>query len=473
MKCPNCGEEMTDGALYCEHCGEDIHIVPDFEPELESNLEQTISGIVEELDEHSPETENQEKNSENTKKKRHGWQLIVVSLILLFLAATGMGVWVYLYNSEEYQVSCAIRYTDNGAYDKALASYKRALELNEDDIELRFKLAEVYLLKGNKVEYEYLLREIIREKNTSEEQLDRAYGKLIAIYRAREDYRTINDLLLSSGNENLISTYQSYIARAPEFSIKEGYYTTIQPVKLTSFGTGKIYYTMDGSEPDENSTQYITPILLEEGDYCIKAVFINDYGVVSDAAVGEYHIENDEIPAPEINAVSGEYSYPMYIEVMDEDTEDIYYTVDGSTPTYASSVYTGPIPMPIGKTVFKFAKILDGVTGDIAEKTYDLELSTDYTPAEAVEDILEYYIASGRVYDHEGHFNETEDMYKFYYQYVVNIDDISDFYVIAVYLSSNGVLTRTGTDYAVDIYTKEQFKLQKDNRGRYELSALE
>ena len=64
-------------------------------------------------------------------------------------------------------------------------------------------------------------------------------------------------------------------------------------------------------------------------------------------------------------------------------------------------------------------------------------------------------------------------MYKFYYQYVVNIDDISDFYVIAVYLSSNSVLTRTGTDYAVDIYTKEQFKLQKDNRGRYELTALE
>ena len=84
MKCPNCGEEMTDGALYCEHCGEDIHIVPDFEPELESNLEQTISGIVEELDEPSPEIENQEKNSENTKKKRHGWQLIVVFLILLF-----------------------------------------------------------------------------------------------------------------------------------------------------------------------------------------------------------------------------------------------------------------------------------------------------------------------------------------------------------------------------------------------------
>ena len=34
MKCPNCGAEMEEGKLYCEHCGEDIHIVPDFEPEV-------------------------------------------------------------------------------------------------------------------------------------------------------------------------------------------------------------------------------------------------------------------------------------------------------------------------------------------------------------------------------------------------------------------------------------------------------
>ena len=36
---------MAEGKLYCEHCGEDIHIVPDFEPELE----QTIQDILEEL----------------------------------------------------------------------------------------------------------------------------------------------------------------------------------------------------------------------------------------------------------------------------------------------------------------------------------------------------------------------------------------------------------------------------------------
>lgn len=472
MKCPNCGEEMAEGALYCEHCGEDIHIVPDFEPELESNLEQTISSIVEDLEERTDEPD--EAYPEEIPRKHHIWKMLTVLLILVIAAAAGMGIWVWLYNSEEYQVKQAMRYTESGSYDKAVAFYKRALELNEDDIELRFSLAEVYLLKNNKIEYEYLLREIARDEDASAEQLDRAYGKLIAIYRARGDYQTINDLLLATNDETLLSTYQNYIARMPEFSIKEGYYTSIQPLKLTAFGTGKIYYTMDGSEPDENSAQYITPILLEDGDYCIKAVFINDNGIVSDVAVGEYHIDNDEIPAPEISAVSGEYSFPIYIEVLNEDREDIYYTMDGSDPNYFSNVYTGPIPMPLGKTVFKFARIVDGVTGDIAERTYELELNTEYTPAEAVEDILQYYLDNGKVYDRAGRFNDSEDMYKFYYQYVININEISDFYVIAeFYQSADGTLTRTGTDYAVDVYTKERYRLQKDKRGRYELTLIE
>ena len=46
MKCPNCGAEMKEGTLYCEHCGEDIHIVPDFEPEIEYNMEQTLHDIA-------------------------------------------------------------------------------------------------------------------------------------------------------------------------------------------------------------------------------------------------------------------------------------------------------------------------------------------------------------------------------------------------------------------------------------------
>lgn len=464
---------MAEGTLYCEHCGEDIHIVPDFEPELEADLEQSISEIMDELDqEHDGVFEEPEPEKRFSPKKLL-IRLSVLLCILFLIAAVGACAWVYLYNSEEYQVSQAMRYTEAGAYDKAVACYNRALELN-NDIELRFSLAEVYLLKNNKIEYEYLLREIADDKDATAEQLDRAYGKLIAIYRAREDFQTINDLLLTSDDENLILTYQNYIARAPEFSIREGYYTSIQPLKLTAFGAGKIYYTLDGSEPDENSQQYITPILLEDGDYCVKAVFINDNGIVSDVSVGEYHIENDEIPAPEVSVVSGEYEFPINIEILDEEKEDVYYTTDGSDPTYFSNAYTGPVPMPIGKSVFRFARIVDGVTGEIAERTYLLELNTEYTPAEAVNDIVQYCQDSGKIMDGAGHFDESGDVYQFHYQYVTNINDVSDFYVIAeAYLAADGTLTRTGTVYAVDIYTKEQYRLQRNERGRYELTRLE
>ena len=56
MKCPKCGAEIRDGYLYCEKCGEDIHIVPDFDPEIESSMHETLSGIVEEVREQVPDS---------------------------------------------------------------------------------------------------------------------------------------------------------------------------------------------------------------------------------------------------------------------------------------------------------------------------------------------------------------------------------------------------------------------------------
>ena len=86
---------------------------------------------------------------------------------------------------------------------------------------------------------------------------------------------------------------------------------------------------------------------------------------------------------PEVNAISGEYNFPMYIEIVG-DAEEVYYTTDGSDPTYTSNTYTGPIPMPLGKSHFKFARIVEGVTGTVAERNYRLVMNTDYTPEEAV-----------------------------------------------------------------------------------------
>ncbi len=267
--------------------------------------------------------------------------------------------------------------------------------------------------------------------------------------------------------------YPNYIAQMPEFSVNEGYYTSIQALKLTAAGSGRIYYTTDGSEPTEESTQYTAPIILENGDYVISAYFVNDNGIVSDVVTKEYHIENNEILPPEVSVISGEYYFPIDIEITSED-EDVYYTMDGSDPTYSSSPYTGPIHMPLGKSKFKFARIVDGVTGTIAERSYQLIMNTEITPEMAVNSVVEYCLASGRIIDLAGRLDGSEDCYLYIYQYVTNINKVDDFYVIAEYYqTADGKSTRTGTDFAVNAYTGERFKLQRDDRGRLSLIELD
>ena len=498
MKCPNCGAEMKDGLLYCEHCGEDIHIVPDFEPEVEYNLEQTLSDIVKDIRE--PEETEAEKDigasMEDTefvgvdseemiqdwdiregkvsgKKKKLIWGWICGVLIVFVIVGTALGVANYRYHSVEYQVARAEYYTAEEEYDRAISFYNRAMELAPESIDLKFALAEVYFLKNNKIEYEYLLRDIVDDKNATMEQLESAYGKLIAIYRAREDYKTINELLIASNNESIMSIYQSYIAKAPEFSVKEGYYTSIQPLKLTTFGTGKIYYTMDGSEPDENSILYTAPILLEAGDYCIKAVYINENAVVSEVVTQKYHVEIEMLPAPEISVVSGEYQHPINIEVV-EDTESVYYTTDGSTPTEQSNVYTGPISMPLGDSVYKFIRIEEGKSSEVVERAYSLRLNTRFTPQDAVNAVVQFAITIDKIDDELGYFDESGNSYRYDYLYVANINNVSDFYIIVEnFLDADKIASRTGNDYAVNAYTGEIFKLQRDEKNNYVLVEIE
>ncbi len=482
MNCPKCGAEMKEGSLYCEYCGEDIHIVPDFEPELEYSLEQTLSHIVEDIREENDtdadvlqgkmtteektaqdwDRTDRQKNGGGFRKKR---LVVLVTILLLLGTGTLGGIFLYQYFSPDYQITKARLYAANEKYDRAVIYYSRALELEPDSIELKFSLAEIYFLKNNKIEYEYLLRDITRDKNASAEQLESAYGKLIAIYRAREDFKTIQELLLASNNEGIINKYRNYIALEPEFSIKEGYYTSIQPLKLSTFGNGKIYYTLDGSEPDGESMLYTAPILLEDGEYCIKAFYVNENGLSSEVVTKKYHIDIEELPSPEISVISGEYNFPINIEVVSEDNA-IYYTMDGSTPTAHSNIYKGPIPMPLGPSTFKFIHIEDGRSSEVVERTYKLTLDTEFTPQQAEEAVIAYCIEIQKIYNANGTFDDTEAAYRYQYQYVTHINNQGVFYVIAeIFKAADGSMTKTGNYFAANAYTGKLYKLQSDGNN--------
>ena len=45
MICPNCGNKIADDKLLCEVCGAEINFVPDFEPEIEQSINESLSDI--------------------------------------------------------------------------------------------------------------------------------------------------------------------------------------------------------------------------------------------------------------------------------------------------------------------------------------------------------------------------------------------------------------------------------------------
>ncbi|MBQ4537014.1 MAG: chitobiase/beta-hexosaminidase C-terminal domain-containing protein [Lachnospiraceae bacterium] len=482
MKCPNCGEEIAEGYLYCSKCGEDIHIVPDFEPELDQDIQQTIKNITDDIwvEPRNETNETKEmdwdglnKHETNRQKKSHRIRIVLLIMGIVVLTITGAsGVGWWMSHSSEYQMNKARAYAEAMDYTEAVMCYKRAMELDEDNITIKIELADVYFLQNDRISYETLLKDIVADGGGTKEQMESTYGKLIAIYRSRNDNQAINDLLLASNNEELMSTYQSYVAVEPQFSIQEGYYNSLQPLKISTFGSAKIYYTLDGSEPDENSTRYTIPLLLDDGEYLIKAVSISENGIRSNTVKKEYHITIDELPSPEISVMTGDYEFPVNIEVLDEG-EPVYYTIDGTIPTEKSALYTGPIPMPLGKSEFQFIRIGNGRKSVVEKRNYKLTMNTEFTPKEAVESVVAYCLETDRIDDEAGYSDDADGRYLFLYQYVTNINGVNDFYVIKESLQDKeGNIYDTGIHYAVNAYTKEIFHLQI-NGPNYNLVEIE
>lgn len=402
--------------------------------------------------------------------RKHRWLYALFGVLIICI----VGIVLFCYNSVGVWLQCARYYCDTSRIEKAQRCLEQAYELDPTELDVLFLLADIYCEKNNKMEYEFYLREIIKNPSVTKEQLENVYSRLIAIYKERKDYETINQILSGPDAAGMQSLFQKFTASAPQFTVNSGTYDTVQYLKMTSVGNGSIYYTLDGTTPTQMSILYYTPIVLDGGDYFVKAVFINEYGVSSEVANGEYHIVSSSVEAPRLSVDSGEYTYPVDIEVLDEDDDNIFYTVNGINPTEESIEYSGSIPIPLGDSEFRFARIVDGVRSEIVILQLSFSLDTDYSPEMAVQDLVQRLIDSGKLQDEEGNNQTSVDRYRYSYSYVKQLGETGIFYIITEeLLDEEGQLTRTGTLYAVDVYTGEIFRLVEGDFDQFELISIE
>ena len=110
-------------------------------------------------------------------------------------------------------------------------------------------------------------------------------------YIEKNDYQKIDSLLNYCNNVRVVETYSYLLVSEPQFSHEGGFYKEIIPLKIHCNEGETIYYTMDGSIPTVESKVYSGIIFLESGEYEIKAVCVNKYGIVGKVITKEYQIE--------------------------------------------------------------------------------------------------------------------------------------------------------------------------------------
>lgn len=486
MKCPHCGQEMPDDHLLCDHCGEEIQIVPDFEPEIETEIENSITETLSALASmQGDETEQGKMGDDSVASEEHpekeavlaavkSWRpQIILGLAILFAAAlVSYALYAYHIHTVDYQINRAQSYAEKGSYNQAIDCLETAHKEHPEVAQILFLEADYYYLQQmDTYALSALMRIIDSEQGVTyaAEDVEEAYGKIVTIYANQEEYGQINELLQDCDNERVVSRFQSYLAMEPEFSYVEGSYAEVIPLKLSSNTAGTIYYTMDGSKPDRNSQVYTAPLFLETGEYTISAFFVNDYGIESGVVTKTYVINLTVPNAPEVELYSGEYTEATMIAVEQVPGCKTFYTTDESEPTADSVPYTGPIPMPLGKTLFKFVNISEeGIASEVTTRTFTLRLQGAIMPTEAVTILVNRLVETGYLEDTSGRNPRQNGNLSYRFSSVVKIGEDRNYYTINEYYDDGaGMPSRTDKVFLVQAYTGETAQLGYDESGEF------
>lgn len=353
MKCRNCGEEYEEGTLFCPKCGKEIQWVPEYNT-LETLIRQRELQEQEKKKkelEMQREKERLQRKAEQERKKKKKKRMLLAGSAAAAAVIIGAGLF-FVYqrqiNSFDFQMAQAETKFSNKAYSEALQYVERALTLNPDSAEANILEAKIYLKEGNEEAALSIFLSVVKAHpdNTN------AYGELLRLYEKNEEYDKIRELM-STASDSMKSKYKNYVCELPSLSHAGGSYSEEVEIQMDNlpFGT-KVYYTLDGTEPDSSSLEYDGSILLkEEGTATLKYIAYNEKGISSEVGKETYRLTFQPPDKPQISPPSDKYEYAAEIIVTAPDGCDIYYAFDAE-PTTDSEKYLGPITMPEGEHTF-------------------------------------------------------------------------------------------------------------------------
>jgi N-acetylneuraminic acid mutarotase len=192
------------------------------------------------------------------------------------------------------------------------------------------------------------------------------------------------DLNDKPGFLNDLWTYQPApalpAAAAPTFNPPAGTYSTAQSVTISDTTPGAtIYYTTNGTTPTTGSSVYSAPITVSSSE-TIEAIATASGYSTSPVASATYTIATSAAATPTFNPPAGTYSNVQNVAINDATPGAvIYYTIDGTTPTTSSSIYSAPIIVAKSETLKAFATAAGYSASAVGSATYTITLPTTTT----------------------------------------------------------------------------------------------
>lgn len=157
----------------------------------------------------------------------------------------------------------------------------------------------------------------------------------------------------------------------PRFFPAPGSYTGGVSVSLTSpQRNARIHFTTDGSEPNEASSRYVTPLILS-ANTTIRARSYAEGRLPSVVSEAVYVVDLNPA-APTLTPSAGTFTESVQVEMTCRTPDAIIrYTTNGADPQVYSARYTAPITLNVGEHVVKSRAFLPGgLKSDITTTTF-------------------------------------------------------------------------------------------------------
>ncbi len=160
------------------------------------------------------------------------------------------------------------------------------------------------------------------------------------------------------------------ITAIPVLSPLPGAYSTPQTVTITDATPSAVITYTTGIGSTTNTYTYTGPFTVSSTEYIAFDAIAPGY---TRSAASEVIYTIGQLPAPVFTPAAGTYGTAQAVNIIDQTpSATIFYTTDGSTPTTASAIYTGPIVVSSSETIHALAVATGVPSSSIVSAAYTI-----------------------------------------------------------------------------------------------------